>query len=539
MARTTRRRAPRGRRLPAMVASPWALVAAAALLAGCGSAKADRSAPPAARAHRASASASQRLSAKTADSTTTARAPATTAPATTTAALAPATTVAQSVGYGYLAAGQSEVVFLQFTKAPGGEVTGSMYDDSLSASPPNETVQSNTDSFTGTLAGSELTLNFNSASAPVFGRLNSTTVRLELPQSDGSLAEVSFIKATPAQYDTALQRLQQTASSANQSVIAPVNPSTACVQNCPKLPAVPSGYYSVGVFSPSNPSDLVNFSNLPLQVCFAVSGSINSLTYEIGSPSGGPTTLYQGGSQTGGCVSDPGNDSGLTNVTITAGGSGMWLVQIDQATETQASVLQQQAQQRQQEQAQQQQAQQVIDDAAQSVTGDESTLAGDTSTLSGDEQTLASDVSLVKQDLQTVRSDLGQVQSDMRSDRTEACGDAGTVAGDEGSLEGDQGSYQGDMSSQETDVSTVQQDAATLSSDWGALVSAEAAEPSYVPSGGLPSHAAELAALGAAKAALTKYHQSAKQDTQTIAGYVSTAKGYVAQANKLCSESTG
>lgn len=241
MARTTRRRAPRGRRLPAMVASPWALVAAAALLAGCGSAKADRSAPPAARAHRASASASQRLSAKTADSTTTARAPATTAPATTTAALAPATTVAQSVGYGYLAAGQSEVVFLQFTKAPGGEVTGSMYDDSLSASPPNETVQSNTDSLTGTLAGSELTLNFNSASAPVFGRLNSTTVRLELPQSDGSLAEVSFIRRrrlnTTRPYRGSCKRpVAQTSRSLPPSTPAP--PASRTAPSCRRSQAV-------------------------------------------------------------------------------------------------------------------------------------------------------------------------------------------------------------------------------------------------------------------------------------------------------------
>lgn len=273
MART-RRGAPHGRGLRATTSGLCLLVTAAILLAACGGAGGKRSARPTSR-HAVSAAASRRPTHRTTTATTIVPAPATTAPATT--APASATTVAQSVGYGYLVTSQSEVTFLQFTKAAGGGLTGSMYDGSLSGSPPNETVQSNTESFTGTLAGGQLTLNFTSASAPVFGRLNSSTVRLELPQNDGSLAEVTFVKATPAQYDTALQGLQQTANSANQSVIAPTNPSTVCTENCPKMSVVPSGYYSVGVFSPSDPSDLVNFSHLPLQVCFAISGSVSSL----------------------------------------------------------------------------------------------------------------------------------------------------------------------------------------------------------------------------------------------------------------------
>ena len=54
-------------------------------------------------------------------------APPVTVPATTQApaAVTPATTAAPSVGYGYLSASESEVSFLQFTKGPGGELTGS------------------------------------------------------------------------------------------------------------------------------------------------------------------------------------------------------------------------------------------------------------------------------------------------------------------------------------------------------------------------------------------------------------------------------
>jgi len=456
--------------------------------------------------------------------------PPVTVPATTLAPAeaAPATTAPPSVGYGYLTASESEVAFLQFTKGPGGELTGSFYDDSLSGPPPNESVQNDTVSFSGSLAGSQLTLSFDGESAPVFGQLSGSTVNLEVPQGDGSLAEETLVKATPAQYDTALSALQQQANSDNQSVIAPTNPSIVCSQECPTLPAVPNGYYSVGVFSPEDPSDMVSFAHNPLQVCFAVSSSITSLGYEIGSPSGGPTTLYQGSPPTSGCVSDPGNDSDLTNVAITASGSGMWLVQIDEATDTEVSALQQQAA-----------AEQAVDQAAQTVSGDESTVAGDVSTLTSDEQTLASDVSTIKQDLQTVKGDLAQVQSDMKSERIEACGDAGTVSGDEGSLEGDQGGYQGDLSGEQNDMTILQQDAATLKSDWGNLLAQETNALSYVPSGGLPSESAEAAALASASGELSHYQAAVSADTATIAGLVTQGKAYVAQANQLCSESNG
>lgn len=507
------------------------VIALAALLLGaCGgqAAKAARAHPH----HGAHALAGPASSATTSGAPGTSAQSATTglglATTTTIPAAATTTAVPESVGYGYLATGASEIVFLQFTKEAGGQLTGTVYDDTLSGSPPDESVQNSTESLTGTVDGGQLTVTFTGASAPVFGRFSANTVRLEVPQSDGSLAQEVFIRATPAQYDSALASLQQKARADNQAVFAPTDPAALCRRDCPSLPAVPSGFYSVGVFAPSKPSGMVNFSQRPLEVCFALSGPVGSLAYEIGSPYDGPTTLYQTGSAPSGCVSDPGNDSGVTKVAITASGSGMWLVQIDEATQAEVPVLQQQAA-----------ADQSVDQAAQAVSSDESNIPSDASTLTSDEESLAGDVSTVKQDLQTVQSDLAQVQSDLKSDPTSTCGDASTVAGDESSLEGDQSSYEGDLSSDQSDVSTLQQDASTLQSDWRGLMAAEASAPSYVPSGGLPTKSAEASALATASAALSQYQKAVSTDTATIASYVAQAKAYVVQANQLCSRSNG
>jgi len=90
-----------------------------------------------------------------------------------------------------------------------------MYQDSVSGTAPNETVSSNPDSFTGTLSGSQLTLNFSDLSVAVFGDIKGDTVQVEMPQSDGSLVEDTFSRATPSQYDQALVALNTTADEDN------------------------------------------------------------------------------------------------------------------------------------------------------------------------------------------------------------------------------------------------------------------------------------------------------------------------------------
>ena len=78
-------------------------------------------------------------------------------------------------------------------------MTGSLYDNFQSGSPPNESVENESSSFAvaGTIARGKLTVNFTGGSAPVFGELSANTVRLEVPQNDGSLPEDISLKPPP------------------------------------------------------------------------------------------------------------------------------------------------------------------------------------------------------------------------------------------------------------------------------------------------------------------------------------------------------
>jgi hypothetical protein len=111
--------------------------------------------------------------------------------------------------------------------------------------------------------------------------------------------------------------------------------AAACGAACPALPAVAAGYEPLAAFSPSSGSAVVDFANRPLEVCYAVGDlSVGKLTYKIGSPIGGPTTLFDDVNQDAtalqGCLPDPGNDSGPSTVLIAASGPGSWVVRIDE-----------------------------------------------------------------------------------------------------------------------------------------------------------------------------------------------------------------
>ncbi len=111
--------------------------------------------------------------------------------------------------------------------------------------------------------------------------------------------------------------------------------AAVCGSGCPTLPTVTNGYAPLAAFSPTSGSATVNFANRPLKICYAVGSlSVGKLTYQIGSPIGGSTLLFDdvGADATAlqGCIFDPGNDSGPTSVVIAASGSGSWVVRIDQ-----------------------------------------------------------------------------------------------------------------------------------------------------------------------------------------------------------------
>jgi hypothetical protein len=418
-------------------------------------------------------------------------------------------------------------MLLQFTKGAKGDITGSEDDAALSGAPPYISVGTQATSFAGSIAGAWLTLNFKGQPAPVYGKLAGRALLLEVPQRDGSFTEVTLAKAAPAEYGTALGALQLRAMTESQAVIAPTNPAALCSKDCLPLPPVPNGYSSVGVFASSRASDLVDLVGHPLEVCFAVAGSISNLAYEIG-PANDPTSLHQAGLPSNGCAPDLRTHSGLTAVAITANGTGNWTVRIDEATSTEVSALQQEAQ-----------GQQAVDQDAQAVSSDESGLLDDISGLRNDEQSLAADTSDIERYLSVVQGDLAHLRSDVKQNPSSVCAEAGSVSGGEGWLEDERASYLRARASQLVDASRLQQGASALRSDWSALIAAEAAAPSYAPSGGLLPRSGEVAVLAVASSALSKYQQTVTASTRAIAVYVVQAQGYVTQADRLCSSPGG
>ncbi len=121
---------------------------------------------------------------------------------------------------------------------------------------------------------------------------------------------------------------------ANASASAMV--AAVCHGGCPSsLPTVAAGYEPLAAFGLNSRSGDVDFAGRPLEVCFSVGSlTVGTLSYKIGSPIGGGTTLFDDvdadATAMQGCVADPGNDSGSNPVSITAGGPGTWVVRIDQ-----------------------------------------------------------------------------------------------------------------------------------------------------------------------------------------------------------------
>lgn len=182
---------------------------------------------------------------------------------------------------------------------------------------------------------------------------------------------------------------------------------------------------------------------------------------------------------------------------------------------------------------------QVITDATRSVLGDEGSISGGITSMAGAEQGLGSYVSLAASNLQNARGDLSMEQGDTSFGSSVTCSKVGLVMADEGSLSATLGDYQDALSSDQSVASGVQENVASLRADWTSLTEAEKADPTYTPSGGLPSLSGETSAISVSSSALTKYQQVTAADTETINNYLTQAKGYVAQANQLCNSTGG
>ena len=160
------------------------LVVAGLVLGAC----ATTTKPPNSAAHSGSAASSRSTTrVVTPNSTTGSPSTATVTPAT----VGQAATKPAGGWYGYLATHPSTVIFLEFTESASGGLTGSLHDESLSGSPPNESLENKRQNFSGTLLGGKLTMTLAGLSWSVSGQLMGRSLRFELRVSGGRVTQAT------------------------------------------------------------------------------------------------------------------------------------------------------------------------------------------------------------------------------------------------------------------------------------------------------------------------------------------------------------
>lgn len=261
-------------------------------------------------------------------------------------------TSAPRSGGSFLSYSKDSVIFLQFTISANALSGTGQY----AYLPSGGTqVQTGNGVINGTVSGSSVTINDRGQTlgigATVSGRFDGPNLVLSVAQQNGHLSALPFDPATIQRYDSILSSLQSLArraaatQAAAAAAAAAADARAVCGGSCPSgLPVPPHGYVPIATFAPGSPAAAVTFAGRPLEVCFAASGNyVGMLTYEIGAPIDGPTPLLvEYGNAVSpsfdGCHADPGNDIGPTSVLVSTapvagvGGSGSWVVQIDQSS---------------------------------------------------------------------------------------------------------------------------------------------------------------------------------------------------------------
>ena len=240
------------------------------------------------------------------------------------------------VGTGYLATGASFVDFIQWNNSSG-NLSGSEQTVNTTGNTPNLSTTSGTFRVTGSLDGSTISLSFDGSNggAAVFGTATEESVVLNFPQSDGTLAPITFLKADAAQFNNAVTQLQGAIQEANQSAIQEAQALQEQQLSSIETTGIVIGTMQ-GSYSTKGASDMKEFTfgQLPLAICYDVSGSsVGTLSYEIGFSQYNPIYDSSGAtasSNTSGCVLDPGNDSGQETFDVAMSGTGSYSVTVKQ-----------------------------------------------------------------------------------------------------------------------------------------------------------------------------------------------------------------
>ena len=123
------------------------------------------------------------------------------------------TTAAPPVGSGYLATTSSSVIFIQWNQV-GATGTGVAQIANVQGHAPSQTIAVKTTTAIGQINGSNVSVNFEGVTE-VFGTTSGGGFVLDFPQPDGSLAPVTFRRASAQDYNNALAALKSQVNSAN------------------------------------------------------------------------------------------------------------------------------------------------------------------------------------------------------------------------------------------------------------------------------------------------------------------------------------
>lgn len=282
-----------------------------------------------------------------------------------------------------------------------------------------------------------------------------------------------------------------------------------------------------------SPSDPTKVSSVNASFTGATDGNSITLTFQEGL--GFATSMS--GSYSGSDInlSIPQTDGTLVTARFSPSNTDTYnsAVQALQQKAQQASA-DQQAQQAAQQQAQLEADERAsVDKAVASVNNDLKGVINDIDSLAN---TLNAAIPRDKQqaynDTVITYNDMKRVQAEGRASLTCAA-DAGIVAADAGTVEGDLGTINGDGGTERAGVQRITSDLNQLDADFQKLGSAQAAIPSYQPSG-VPT-----------SAQVSQAHSEASKDTSAddafvggavkqVQDWLNQANQYVAAANTVC-----
>ncbi len=112
----------------------------------------------------------------------------------------------------YLTASNSKVAFIHWRTASNGHLHGTITENGIGGSAPAQTVSINNEQFTGTMRGKSVTLRFAALyflHSRAHGTLSGSVLTLWVPQSDGTIRQISFSQSDKTGYDHAIATLHR------------------------------------------------------------------------------------------------------------------------------------------------------------------------------------------------------------------------------------------------------------------------------------------------------------------------------------------